>query len=94
MLQIRHLLSIFRNHVAGLWGQKSGIQKATWPTCWSSCSLSTLDAILDANKGSFTKECGLEVDCKRVQERACAKAGSTLCRSMCKVLFENVHVGC
>ncbi len=60
---------------------------------WSSCSLSSLDAILDANKGSFTKECGLEVDCNRVQERACAKAGSTLCRSTCEVLFENVHVG-
>ena len=35
----------------------------------------------------FTKECGLEVDCNRVQERACAKAGSTLCRSTCVVLY-------
>jgi hypothetical protein len=35
----------------------------------------------------FTKECGLEVDCNRVQERACAKAGSTLCRSTCLVLY-------
>ncbi len=78
MLQIRNLLSIFQNHVDGSWGQKSGIQKATWPTCWSSCSLSSFDAILDANKGSFTKECGLEVDCNRVQGRACAKAGITL----------------
>ncbi len=60
---------------------------------WSSCSLSSLNAILDANKGSFTKECGLEVDCNRVQGRACAKAGSTVCRSTCEVLFENVHVG-
>ena len=57
-------------------------------------SVSSFDAILDANKGSFTKECGLEVDCNRVQERACAKAGSTLCRSTCKVIFENLHVGC
>ena len=46
-------------------------------------SVSSFDAILDANKGSFTKECGLEVDCNRVQERAYAKAGSTLCRSTC-----------
>jgi hypothetical protein len=35
----------------------------------------------------FTKECGLELDCNRMQERACAKAGSTLCRSMCFVLY-------
>jgi len=34
----------------------------------------------------ITKECGLDVDCNRVQERACAKAGSTLCRSTCLVL--------
>ncbi len=46
-------------------------------------SVSSFDAILDANKGSITKECGLEVDCNRVQERAYAKAGSTLCRSTC-----------
>ncbi len=83
MLQILNLLSIFRNHVDGSWGQKSGIRNATWPTCWSSCSLSSFDTILDANKGSFTKECGLDVICNRVQERAYAKAGSTLCRSTC-----------
>jgi hypothetical protein len=85
MLQIRNLLSIFRNHVDGSWGQKSGIWNATWPTCWSSCSLSSFDGILDVHKGSFTKECGLAVDCSRVQERACAKAVSTLCRSTCLV---------
>ena len=77
MLQIRNLLSIFRNHVDGLWGQKSGIRNATWPTCWSLWSVSSFDAILDVHKGSFTKERGLEVDCNRVQERAYAKAGST-----------------
>ncbi len=35
----------------------------------------------------FTKECGLEFDYSRVQERACAKEGSTLCRSTCVVLY-------
>jgi hypothetical protein len=35
----------------------------------------------------ITQECGLEVDCNRVQERAYAKAGSTLCRSKCFVLY-------
>jgi hypothetical protein len=31
--------------------------------------------------------CRQEVDFNRVQERACAKAGSTLCRSRCFVLY-------
>jgi hypothetical protein len=35
----------------------------------------------------FTKECGLEVDCNRVQERAWAKVGSTLSRSTWFVLY-------
>jgi hypothetical protein len=87
MLQIRNLLSILRNHIDGSGGQKSGIRNATWPTCWSSCSLSSFDAILDLHKGAFTKECGLEVDCNRVQERVCAKAGTTLCCSTCLVFY-------
>jgi hypothetical protein len=37
--------------------------------------------------GCSQKECGLEVDCRRVQERACAKAGSILRRSTCVVLY-------
>jgi hypothetical protein len=85
MLQIQNLLSIFRNHVVGSWGQKSGIRNAAWPTC-SSWSFSSFAAILFVHKGDFTKECGLGVDCDRVQERACAKAGRTLCRSTCLVL--------
>jgi hypothetical protein len=42
----------------------------------------------------ITNECGLEVDCNRVQERAYAKGGEyplplyVLC-----FIFENVHVG-
>ena len=68
-------------------GPEVGDSESHVPTCWSSCSLSSLDAILDANKGSFTKECGLDVDCDRVQERAYAKAGSTLCRSTCQVFI-------
>ncbi len=39
----------------------------------------------------FTKECGLEVDCHRVQERACAKAGSTLCRPTCFVYIRGCY---
>jgi hypothetical protein len=81
MLQIRNLLSIFRNQVFGSWGQKSGILNTTWATCWSSWSLSSFAAILYSSQSS-----GLEVDCNHVQERACAKAGSTLCRSTCLVL--------
>jgi hypothetical protein len=41
----------------------------------------------------FTKECGLGVNCNRVQERAYAKAGSTLCRSTCFVLYSKTCTG-
>ncbi len=78
-----NLLSSSLNQVSGLWGQKLWILNATWETvCCSSCSF--FDAILYA---CITKECGLEVDCNQVQERAYAKAGSTLCRSTCFVLY-------
>jgi hypothetical protein len=73
------LLSILQNQVFGSCGQKSQILKATWATC---CSLSSFFAAI-----LFTKECGLEVDCNLVQERVYAKAGSTLCRSTCLVLY-------
>jgi hypothetical protein len=72
MLQIRNLLSIFRNHVDGSWGQKSGIRNATWPTCWSSWSLSSFAAILDANKGYHK---GVWPRC-RLQSRA----GNSVCK--------------
>jgi hypothetical protein len=68
MLQIRNLLSIFRNHVDGSWGQKLGIRNATWPTCWSSWSLSSFDAILDVHKGVWPRS--------RLQSRA----GKSVCK--------------
>jgi hypothetical protein len=78
MLQIRNLLSILRNHVFGSWGQKSGILNATWATCWSSWPLSSFAAILYVHKGVFTKDCGLGVDCNRVQERRVQRACAAL----------------
>ena len=83
MWQILNLLSSWRNQVFGLCGQKLWILNAMWATPWSCSSFAAILLI--------TKECGLEVDCNCVQERAYAKAGSTLCHSTCFVLYSKTQ---
>jgi hypothetical protein len=89
MLQILNLLSILRNQVFGLWGQKSRILNATWATCWSSWSLSSLAAILYVHKEVWPRS--------RLQSRAgksVRKGGEyPLPLYVLSFIFENVHVG-
>ncbi len=66
MLQILTLLSSLQNQVVGSCGQKSGSWMPRGPRAGFALLLLPFCMI--------TKECGLEVDCSRVQERAYAKA--------------------
>jgi hypothetical protein len=79
----------FWNHVVGSWGQKSGIMNATWPTCWSSWSLSSFAAILYVHKGVWPRS-QLQ---SRAGKRGCEGWEYPLPLYMLSFIVKNVHVG-